>query len=102
MTWRRRMIYKTAFLAAAVLALVALATGRTVRSQRMVTLAGLKYELTRYSNDTLDVVREDGLRFGLDMKSGKVELEAGTRAQLDDATARMRDSFLAGLAGEQP
>jgi len=96
------MIYKTAILGAAVLALVALATGKTVRSQRMVTLGGLKYELTRYSNDTLAVVREDGLRFALNMKDGKLELESGTRAQLDDATARMRDSFLEGLAGGPP
>ncbi len=95
------MIYKTALIGAAVLALVALVTGKTVRSQRMVTLGGLKYELTRYSNDTLDVVREDGLRFGV-MKDGKLELETGTRAQLDDATARMREDFLAGLPGVSP
>ncbi len=92
------MIYKTALIGAAVLALVALVTGKTVRSQRMVTLGGLKYELTRYSNDTLDVVREDGLRFGV-MKDGKLELETGTRAQLDDATARMREDFLAEPQG---
>lgn len=96
------MIYKTALLGAAVLAFVAILTSKTVRSQRMVTLGGLKYELTRYSNDTLDVVREDGLRFGVDMKDGKLALEAGTPAQLDDATARMRQDFLAGLPGASP
>jgi hypothetical protein len=96
------MIYKTAIIGAAVLAFVALVTGKTVRSQRMVTLGGLKYELTRYSNDTMEVVREDGLRFGVDMKDGKLALETGTRAQLDDATARMRVNFLAGLDGASP
>lgn len=95
------MIYKSALIAAAVLALVALVTGKTIRSQRMVTLNGLKYEITRYSNDTMDVAREDGLRFGVD-QDGKLQLNAGTRGQLDDATAQMRSSFLAELTGVGP
>lgn len=93
------MIYKSALIAAAVLAFVAIVTGKTIRSQRMVTLNGLKYELTRYSDDTLDVSREDGLRFGLNIKDGKLRLTSGTQSQLDDATARMRSSFLTELSG---
>jgi hypothetical protein len=93
------MIYKSALIAAAVLAFVAIVTGKTIRSQRMVTLNGLKYELTRYSDDTLDVAREDGLRFGLNIKDGKLRLTSGTQGQLDDATAQMRSSFLTELSG---
>ena len=95
------MIYKSALLAAAVLAFVAIVTGKTIRSQRMVTLNGLKYELTRYSDDTLDVSREDGLRFGMNVKDGKLQLSSGTQAQLDDATAQMRAKFLSELSGGQ-
>lgn len=93
------MIYKSALIVAAVLALVAIATGKTIRAQRMVTLNGLKYELTRYTDDTMDVSREDGLRFALNCKDGKLKLNAGTQAQLDDATAQMRTTFLAELGG---
>ncbi|HKY34667.1 MAG TPA: hypothetical protein VJN18_01900 [Polyangiaceae bacterium] len=93
------MIYKSALIAAAVLALVAVVTGKTIRSQRMITLNGLKYEVTRYSNDTMHVAREDGLRFSLDAKSGAIQLHAGSPAQLDDATTRIRANFLAELGG---
>ncbi|HKY35216.1 MAG TPA: hypothetical protein VJN18_04700 [Polyangiaceae bacterium] len=96
------MIYKSALIAAAVLAFVAIVTSKTIRSQRMVTLNGLKYELTRYSDDTLDVAREDGLRFGVNIRDGKLRLTTGTRAQLDDATAQMRSSFVSELAGGAP
>lgn len=82
------MIYKSAILVAAVLALVAVATGKAIRSQRTVVLDGLKYELTVYSDDSLNVVREDGLRFSVD-KSGKLELTSGTSAQFRDAAAQM-------------
>jgi len=94
------MIYKSALIAAAVLALVAIATGKNIRSQRMVTLTGLKYEITRYSDDTVEVEREDGLRFGVG-KDGKMELRSGTAAQLEDAAAQMRATFLAGLTGAE-
>ena len=92
------MIYKSAIIAAAVLAFVALVTGKTIRSQRMVTLNSLKYEITRYSDDTMDVAREDGLRFGVS-KDGKLQRTAGTQAQLDDATVQMRTTFLSDLSG---
>jgi hypothetical protein len=92
------VIYKSALVAAAVLALVAIATGKTIRAQRMVTLGGLKYEITRYSDDTMEVEREDGLRFSVG-KDGKLELRTGTSAQLEDAAAQMRATFLADLTG---
>lgn len=93
------MIYKSALFAAAVLALVAIVTGKTIRSQRMVTLNGLKYEITRYSDDTMDVAREDGLRFGVEGTSGAIHLQSGTPAQLDDATAQLRKAALTTLGG---
>lgn len=93
------MIYKSALIAAAVLAFMAIVTGKTVRSHRMVTLNGLKYEVTRYSNDIVEVAREDGLRFDVEIKSGAVQLHAGTPAQLQDATTRLQANFLAELGG---
>jgi hypothetical protein len=96
------MIYKSAILAAAVLAFVALATGKTIRSQRTVVLGGLKYEVTVYSDDTLNVVREDGLRFNVD-RAGKLELISGTSAQFRDAAAQMaRGAFSAPPTGTTP
>ena len=93
------MIYKSAILVAAVLALVAVATGKTIRSQRTVVLDGLKYELTVFTDDSLNVVREDGLRFSVD-KSGKLELTSGTSAQFRDAAAHMvRGAFGAPAGG---
>jgi hypothetical protein len=95
------MIYKSAILVAAVLALVAVATGKTIRSQRTLVLSGLKYELTLYSDDTLNVVREDGLRFTVD-KSGKLELTSGTSAQFRDAAAHMVRGAFGAPAGAAP
>lgn len=82
------MIYKTAILAAAVLALVAVVTAKAIRAQRTVVLNGLKYELKLYSDDSLDVAREDGLHFSVD-RNGKIDLTTGTRDQLNDASAQM-------------
>jgi hypothetical protein len=95
------MIYKTAILAAAVLALVAVVTSKAIRAQRTVVLNGLKYELKLYSDDSLDVAREDGLRFNVD-RTGKIELTTGTRDQLNDASAQMIRSSAASAAGVQP
>jgi hypothetical protein len=95
------MIYKSAILVAAVLALVAVATGKTIRSQRTVVLSGLKYEVTIYSDDTLNVVREDGLRFSVD-KAGKLELISGTPAQFRDAAAHMVRGAFGPPAGATP
>ena len=95
------MIYKSAIVAAAVLALVALATGKTIRSQRTVVLSGLKYEVTLYSDDTLNVVREDGLRFSVD-RTGKLDLIAGTSAQFRDAAAQMARGAFGVPTGATP
>ena len=82
------MIYKTAILAAAVLALVAVVTAKAISAQRTVVLNGLKYELKLYSDDSLDVAREDGLHFSVD-RNGKIDLTTGTRDQLNDASVQM-------------
>ena len=95
------MIYKSAILVAAVLALVAVVTGKTIRSQRTVVLNGLKYELTVYSDDTLNVVREDGLRFTVD-RTGKLELTSGTSSQFRDAAAHMVRGAFGAPAGATP
>jgi hypothetical protein len=95
------VIYKSAILAVAVLALVAVATGKTIRSQRTVVLGGLKYELTVYSDDTLNVVREDGLCFSVD-RAGKLELSAGTSEQFRDAAAQMVRGAFGPAAGATP
>lgn len=89
-------MYKSAFIAAAAVALVALATGRNIRQKRTLTLNGLKYEVTRYSNDTVDVSREDGLNFTVHLKGGNPTLNVGTRAQLDDALIQLRNTLLTG------
>ncbi|HEX2873062.1 MAG TPA: hypothetical protein VHP33_17490 [Polyangiaceae bacterium] len=94
------MIYKSAILVAAVLALVAVATGKTIRAQRTVVLNGLKYELKLYSDDSLDVAREDGLHFSVD-RNGKIDLTTGTRDQLNDASAQMIRSAAAKAGGQQ-
>ncbi|HWA70697.1 MAG TPA: hypothetical protein VG937_00110 [Polyangiaceae bacterium] len=88
------MIYKSALIAAAAVAVVAIATGKSIRQQRTLTLNGLKYEITRFSNDSVEVVREDGLRFTVDLKSGAPTLSVGTRAQLDDALNQLRNTAL--------
>lgn len=95
------MIYKSALLAAAVLALVAVVTGKTIRAQRTVVLGGLKYELKLYSDDSLDVAREDGLRFSV-ARNGKIDLTTGTRDQLTDASAQMIRSATLAPAGGRP
>lgn len=90
------MIYKSALIAAAAVAVVALATGRNIRQKRTLTLNGFKYEVTRYSNDTVDVAREDGLNFTVHLKGGSPTLNVGTRAQLDDALVQLRNTLLTG------
>jgi len=89
-------MYKSAFIAAAAVAVVALATGRNIRQKRTLTLNGLKYEVTRYSNDTVDVAREDGLNFTVHLKGGNPTLNVGTRAQLEDALNQLRNTLLTG------
>jgi len=93
------MIYKTAILAAAVLALVAVVTAKAIRAQRTVVLNGLKYELKLYTDDSLDVAREDGLHFSVD-RNGKIDLTTGTRDQLNDASVQMIRGAAAKAGGQ--
>ena len=86
------MIIEGALIAAGAV-VVAITTGRSVRRQRDLTLNGLRYQLTRYSNDKIEVAREDGLRFTIDSKDGPPRLTVGTRAQFDDALAQLRGSL---------
>ncbi len=76
------MIFKTALIAAAAVALVAILTGKDVVRQHALVLAGKRYEITRYSNDTLEVFREDGVQFAVDLKNGRTTLQVGTDAQM--------------------
>ncbi|MEO6599399.1 MAG: hypothetical protein ABIQ16_05965, partial [Polyangiaceae bacterium] len=84
------MIFKSALIAAAAIALVAILTGKDVVRRHTLTLAGKRYELTRYSNDTLEVFREDGVQFVVDLKSGGPTLQVGTAEQMQDALGAIR------------
>jgi len=91
------MILKGALVAAAAVTLVALLTSKAVRSQRTTVLNGLKYELQRYSNDTVEVLREDGLRFTIDIKTGRPTLAVGTFDQMQDALRQVWRACLAEI-----
>jgi hypothetical protein len=88
-------VIRAALLAAAAVAFVALVTSKSVRSQRIAVLNGLKYEIMRYSNDTIEVIREDGLRFTLDIKTRASTLQVGTREQMENALQNMWRACLA-------
>jgi hypothetical protein len=91
------VIYKSAILAALALAVVAVLTGKNVTQHRTLVLNGLTYEVTRYSDNTVDVVRQDGLRFSVSLKTGASTLKVGTQSQLEDALWRLKAVGLAGL-----
>ncbi|MFZ5895049.1 MAG: hypothetical protein ACOY0T_28575 [Myxococcota bacterium] len=93
------MIYKSALVAVAAVALVVLLTGKNTVVHRTLVLNGLKYEIARFSNDTVEVVREDGLRFTVDMQTGAATKVVGTQSQLEDALAQLKASALAQLRG---
>jgi hypothetical protein len=93
------MIVKLVLVTAALLVAVSVMAGRTVRARRTITLNSLNYEIIRYSDDTLEVNREDGLRFIVRMNDGKIDLLSGTRDQLADAEAQMRRQVIAQLGG---
>lgn len=88
------MIYKSALFVAAALALVAILTGKDVVRTRRVTLNQLQYNVTLFNNDSLEVEREDGLRFSLDLSTNETKLLVGTQAQLDDAVAQLKKAVL--------
>ncbi|MFZ5895553.1 MAG: hypothetical protein ACOY0T_31135 [Myxococcota bacterium] len=90
------MIYRSALVAVAAVALVVLLTGKNTTEHRTLVLNGLKYEITRFSNDTVEVIREDGLRFTVDPKTGVTTKTVGTQSQLEDALTQLRDTVLSG------
>ena len=92
------MIFKTAIIAAAAVALVAILTGKDVVRRHTLTLGGLRYEITRYSNDTLEVFREDGVQFAVDLKNGRTTLQVGTDEQMQDALGVIRKMALDQLS----
>lgn len=81
------MIFKSAIIAAAAFALVAILTGKDIVRQHTVVLAGKRYEITRYSNETIEVFREDGVQFAVDLKTGRPTLQVGTDSQMQEALA---------------
>jgi len=83
-------MYQVAIIIAVASAVAGLATSKTIRRQRSLVLNGLKYQITRFGNDTIEVAREDGLRFTFDTKDGPPVLKVGTRAQLEDALTQVR------------
>lgn len=91
------MIYQSALVVAAAVLLVALLTGRNIVRRRVLTLNGRRYELTLYSNETIEVYREDGLKFVLDMRSGSQTLVTGTPTQLEDALRQLKHNALSEL-----
>lgn len=95
------MMYKGALLALAAVALVALLTGRNIVRRRVVTLNGLRYELTLFSNETLEIARQDGLKFAFDRKTGAQKLEVGTTQQMQDALVELKRMAASELYGER-
>jgi hypothetical protein len=91
------VIYKSALIAAAAMALVALLTGKDVVRTRRITLNQLQYNLKLFNNNSVEVEREDGLRFTIDGPTFKPVLIVGTEAQLQDAMVQMKKYMLAEL-----
>ena len=88
------MIYKSALFVAAAVALVAILTGKDVIRTRRITLNQLQYNVTLFNNSSMEVEREDGLRFSLDLAADKPTLLVGTEAQLEDAMLQLKKSIL--------
>jgi hypothetical protein len=91
-------MFKSAIIAAFAIALVAILTGKDIVRQHTVVLAGRRYEITRYSNETLEVFREDGVQFAVDLKTGKATLQVGTDDQMQDALGTIRKMALDQLS----
>jgi len=89
------VIYKSALFAAAAIALVAILTGKDVVRTRRITLNQLQYNVTLFNNSSMEVEREDGLRFSLDLGADKPTLLVGTEAQLEDAMLQLKKAALA-------
>lgn len=93
------MIYKSALIAAAAIAVVALLTGKNIVRTRRLTLNQFQYNVTLFSNNSVEVEREDGLRFSLAPGADKPTLIVGTEAQLQDAMLQLKKAVLAELGG---
>ena len=91
------MIFKSALFAALAVALVAILTGKDVLRTRQLILNQLRYNVKFFNNNSVEVEREDGLRFSMDDRSGKPTLLVGTQAQLDDAMVQLKKNALAQL-----
>ena len=91
------MIFKSALFAAVTIALVAILTGKDVVRTRRLTLNQLQYNVTLFNNSSMEIEREDGLRFALDLGADKPTLLVGTQAQLDDAMLQLKGSALTQL-----
>ena len=91
-------MFKSAIIAAFAVALVAILTGKDIVRRHTLALAGKRYELTRYSNETLEVFREDGVQFVVDLKSGRATLQVGTDDQMQDALGVIRKMALDQLS----
>ena len=91
-------MFKSAIIAAFAIALVAILTGKDIVRQHTVVLGGKRYEITRYSNETLEVFREDGVQFAVDLKTGKATLQVGTDNQMQDALGVIRKMALDQLS----
>jgi len=93
------MIFKSALIAAAAFALVAVLTGKDIVRRHSVVLAGMRYEITRYTNETIEVFREDGVQFAVDLRSGRATLQVGTDGQMQDALGVIRKMAVEQLSG---
>ena len=93
------MIFKSALIVAAAFAFVAVLTGKDVVRRHAVVLAGMRYEITRYTNETIEVFREDGVRFAVDLRSGRATLQVGTDGQMQDALGVIRKMAVEQLSG---
>ena len=91
-------MFKSAIIAAFAVALVAILTGKDILRRHTLALAGKRYELTRYSNETLEVFREDGVQIVVDLKSGRATLQVGTDDQMQDALGVIRKMALVQLS----
>jgi len=88
------VIYKSAIFAAVAVALVALLTGKNIVRTRRITLNQLQYNVTVFSNNSIEVEREDGLRFSMDDRAENPTLIVGTESQLQDAMFQLKKSVL--------
>jgi hypothetical protein len=91
------VIFKSALIAAAAIALVAILTGKDVVRTRRLTLNQLQYTVTFFNDGSMDLEREDGLHFTVALGADKPTLIVGTQAQLDDAMFQLKAVALSQL-----